>query len=140
MPDFLADVLSRDHNYGLTLAIETAIELKMPPTALIYNDKQPTDPWDQTDKKIAIAMHMLGKQTCPKCGQPLWVCRSDDSNLDFKVKKGMCYATKALEVKQAEDTKRKRDLKPGEFYYVEPAMLFDAKKPSRADWLESLKD
>lgn len=140
MPDFLADVLSRGHNYGIAQAIEAAIELKMAPTMLLFTSKQPSDGWDHTDKKLAVAWHTLNKQTCPKCGQPLWICRSEDRNLTFKVKKGLCYATKALEDKRNADEKAKRSLKPGEFYYAEPSMLFEHKFPSREEWLQSLRD
>lgn len=138
MPDFLSDVLSRSQNYGMMQAVEAALDLHMPPTAFIYNAKQPTDPWDQDDKKIAVAAHILKKQTCPKCGQPLWICRSDDRNLTFKVKKEVCHSSKALEDKQASDEKAKRKLKNGEFYYTVPDMLFDSPYPTRADWLESM--
>lgn len=140
MPDFLSDVLSRENNYGIAQAVGAALELKLAPTLFIYNDKQPDDPWDQTDKKLAVAMHILNKQTCPKCGQPLWICRSDDRNLTFKVKTGTCYATKALEDKQAANEKAKRKLKNGEFQYVVPEMLFENTFPTRADWLESMSD
>lgn len=135
MPDFLADVLSRADNYGIVQAMEAALEKQFAPTLFLYNGKQPSDPWDQTDKKLAIAFHILNKQTCPKCGQPLWVCRSNDRNLVFKVKSGTCYASKALEDKQKADEKANRKLKNGEFQYVVPEMLFDNPYPTRADWL-----
>lgn len=117
--------------------MEAALELKLAPTLFLYNEKQPDDAWDQTDKKLAVAMHILNKQTCPKCGQPLWICRSDDRNLTFKVKKGICHASKALEDKQNADEKAKRKLKNGEFYYSVPDMLFGNPFPTRAEWLES---
>ena len=140
MPDFLADVLSRAHNYGIMQSVEAALNLKLPSTAFIYNDKQPTDPWDQDDKKIAVAAHILEKQTCPKCGQPLWICRSTDPNIEFQVKTGICYASKALEDRQAKDEKNKKKLKNGEFRYTVPNMLFENPFPTRADWLESMND
>lgn len=138
MPGFLADVLSRSKNYGMMQSIEAALELKMPPTTLIYNARQPTDEWDSFDKKLAVAVHILKKQTCQQCGQPLWICRSDDANLDFVVRTGVCYATKALEERRTKNEKTKKKLKPGEFEYVEPTMLFGHPFPSRADWLDSL--
>ena len=138
MPGFLADVLSRSNNYGMMQSIVAALDLRMPPTTFIYTARQPDDPWDTTDKKIAVAVHILNKQTCPQCGQPLWICRSDDANVDFVVKTATCYATQALEKARAKRTKTKKELKPGEFEYVEPKMLFGKPFPTRADWLENL--
>lgn len=137
MPGFLADVLSRSSNYGLMQSIEAALALHMPPTTLIYNQRQPSDEWDSFDKRLAVAVHILNKQTCPQCGQPLWICRSSDPNVDFRVKTSVCYATKALEERRASNEKSKKKLKPGEFEYVEPIMLFDKPFPTRADWLDS---
>lgn len=143
MPGFLADVLSRAKNFGMMQSIEAALDLRMPPTALIYKDRQPSDDWDDVDKKLAVAAHILKKQTCPKCGQPLWICRSDDANLDFVVRTAVCYSTKALETarnKRQKSNQKGKDLKPGEFEYVEPVMLFDKKMPTRDGWLRSLQE
>lgn len=121
-------------------AIEAALELKMAPTVLIYNARQPGDDWDELDKQLAVAVHMLKKQICSKCGQPLWICRSTDPNLDFSIKTATCYASKALEDVRAKREKSKKQLKHGEFEYIEPIMLFDKPFPSRSDWLQSLQE
>ena len=143
MPGFLADVLSRGKNFGMMQSIEAALDLRMPPTTLIYTARQPSDEWDDFDKKLAVAAHILKKQTCPKCGQPLWICRSDNNNLDFVVRTAVCYSSKALETarkKREKSNAKNKDLKPGEFEYVEPVMLFDAKMPTRDEWLKSLQE
>lgn len=124
-------------------SIEAALELRMPPTTLIYTERQPGDDWTDFDKKLAVAAHILKKQTCPKCGQPMWICRSDDSNLDFRVRTATCYSSKALEEarkKREKSNQKNKELKLGEFEYVEPVMLFDAKMPTRQEWLKTLQE
>lgn len=110
------------------------------PTALILADSQPHDPWTIEDKRLVVAMHLLNKQKCPKCGKPVWICRSSNNMLTFSVRTEVCYASAELEKAQAELSKRKKELKPGEFHYVVPKMLNDTPLPTRAEWIKSLAD
>lgn len=118
MPGFLAEVLTWPNNYGFTIAVQTAMELQLPPTVLL-TDKQPTEGWSRADKKLAIAWTILKKETCNQCGQPLWICRSSNKNLTFSVRKGVCYAKAELD---KWEKKNGKDLKPGEAPYVMPKM------------------
>lgn len=141
MPGFLADVLSQGHNHELTLSIETAINMGIRPSSMLLAAAQPHEDWTIEDKKLAIAFTLLERQRCGKCHQPLWICRSTNTNLDFSVKKGTCYVDKALEDRKRKDSKTKGGgLKDGQFYYVEPTMRGDKPLPSRREWLDDLKE
>lgn len=137
MPGFLADVLSQPRNYGYALSVQTAMELGLPPTVLIYDERQP-DKWRPEDKKLAIAWTILQRETCKSCGQPMWLCRSDNRQLGFKVKTSVCYADKELNSK--ENKKRAEKLKPGETQYVVPYMYDDSPLPSRQEYMAGLAE
>ncbi len=140
MPDFLADQLTRAHNFQIALALQTAMELRLPPLIFINEDRQPSDGWSAEDKKLALAWTILQKETCPKCGQPLWICRSSNNMLGFKVRKGLCYATAELERYNEAQEKKKQNLKPGEYLYTVPYMMNDTDLPSRQDWLDEMNE
>lgn len=137
MPDFLAEVLTWPKNYGYALAVRSALEWHIPPTTLIVAQKQPTDPWTMADKKLAVAFTILQRETCKECGQPLWICRSSNKNLLFKVRKDTCYSKRELEVWSKKNAK---NLKPGEHTYVIAEMRNDEEMPSRREYLEALED
>lgn len=61
---------------------------------------QPNDKWQPFDFKLIEAYQMLQDETCPKCGQPVWLCRSDDPTIAWKRNESICYASRELE-KQA---------------------------------------
>lgn len=91
---------------------------------------------------------MLQDETCPKCGQPIWLCRSDSNNVAFKVQSDTCFAEKAL--KSVEDSKKdkKERAKPterkewGKFYYTVPYVppSVEGDLPSRMDYYTSLEN
>lgn len=101
--------------------------------------KQPSDPWTAIDKKLLTAWTVLQKETCGECGQPLWICRSNNNNLTFSVRKGMCYAKLAME--KWRDTPGGKEPKKGEVPYVIPSRFDeDIPLPSRMDYLEQLAE
>lgn len=136
--------MNQPQNYGTTLAIEAAVESGIRPSSLVLSSAQPNDEWTVEDKRLVVALHLLNKQTCQKCGKPIWICRSSNNRLTFSVRKGICYASAALEKEQKklEDSKNKSvKLKPGEFLYTVPQMIGDDEPlPTRAEWLESEAD
>ena len=139
MPDFLAEVLTWPKNYSYALAVQTAMEWKLPPTVMLQTGKQPTEGWSREDKKLAMAWTIMEKETCSQCGKPLWICRSSSKDLLFKVKKDVCYASRELEKWQ--DTKAGKDLKKGERAYVVAEMrLPEQKMPTRREYLEELAE
>jgi hypothetical protein len=137
MPDFLAEVLTWPSNYYNAVAVETAYKMGLPPTSLITN-KQPSEGWSKEDKKLAMAWTILNREACQKCGQPLWICRSSEKNLLFKVKKDVCYASAELEKYQ--NKKPAPKLRPGEYTYAVPEMLDGSPLPTRRDYLSDLNE
>jgi len=136
MPGFLADALSQPLNYKAALAVETAYQTGIAPSVFLYDNRQPSDPWTKEDKKLLVAWTILQKETCQECGQPLWICRSNNKELTFSVKKTICYAKAEME---KWDKKHGKDLKPGEIPYVLPRMLDEADPlPGRQEYLEQL--
>lgn len=105
----------------------------LPPT-MFMTDRQPTDGWTREDKKLAIAFTILQKETCNQCGQPIWICRSDNKNLGFKVKTAICYAKRELD--KWGESARGKNIGKGEYAYIEAFMYSDEKLPSRDDWIK----
>lgn len=58
---------------------------------------QPNTPWEPFDFKLIEAFQILEDETCPKCGQPTWLCRNPDPRVEFKVEESVCYASKAVD-------------------------------------------
>jgi predicted nucleic acid-binding Zn-ribbon protein len=88
--------------------------------------EQPTDPWTPYDFKLLKAYQILQDETCPKCGHPVWLCRTSSNRVQFKVRSAVCQADRAL--RAAEDNRRdKKDRADGKerrewgkFYYIQP--------------------
>lgn len=137
MPDFLAEALTWPKNYTSMLAVQTAMDMKLPPTLMLLDKKQPTDPWTQQDKKLAVAWTILNKETCKECGNPLWICRSENKYLGFKVQKAHCYAK--AELQKWEGSAAGKNLKPGDYPYVVPKMYDkEMSLPTRSEYIEQL--
>lgn len=101
---------------------------------------QPTDPWTQYDFKLLEAYQILQDETCPNCGQPVWLCRTSDSNVNVKVRKAQCHVTAAIQKKQEADEKGKRKLKPGEYYYPVIETIDGSELPTREDYLRAQQE
>lgn len=86
--------------------------------------EQPTDPWTRGDFKLIEAYQTLQDETCSDCGNPTWLCHSEDSNLAWSVKTQVCYAAKTLgEHREEASKKNKGKQSPGEQMYVVPFTL-----------------
>lgn len=123
-------------------AIKSALGLGLRPSAHILMLKKPLSDWSEADHKLAVAYSILESETCDKCGNPIWLCRTTDERVEFEVKKYRCFAT--AEQEQREDKWRKSHkkdavrLKPGEYEYTVPKARPGAQLPTRADFYESL--
>ena len=137
MPGFLAEVLTWPKNYSYAIAVETAMSLNLPPTVMLVDGRQPTDGWNASDKKLAMAWTILQKETCPQCGQPLWICRSNNKNLLFSIRKDTCYAYAELEKWQKGKNSK---LKNGEHPYIVPKMRNDEPMPTRKQYLTQISE
>lgn len=140
MPDFLAEALTWPQNYSYALAVETAYKTGIRPLTFIVKDAQPDEPWTDADKKLMLAWTILERETCSECNQPLWICRSEDNNLGFSVRKGMCYAKK--EVEEWQKKPAGKNIKAGEVPYVVPVKVYDKTKsfPRRSDYFKQLEE
>ena len=106
---------------------------------MIFHE-QPTDPWNDFDFKLLEAYQILEDETCPLCNQPIWLCRSDSSELQFKVKSATCFADRELKLaEEKRNSKNKSDAAKrkefGKYYFTEPYMLNEADLPTRRDYL-----
>lgn len=139
MPDFLAEALTWPQNYKHALGVQTAYEMGVRPLTFILKDAQPDEPWTEADKKLLLAWTILQKELCAECGNPLWICRSDDQNVSFSVRKGHCYAKAKVEAWR--ESPAGKNLKKGEVPYV-VATRYNEKKPfpSRSDYLAQLEE
>lgn len=139
MPDFLADALTWPHNYPALLAVETAYKMGVRPLTFMLDDAQPNEKWTVYDKKLLMAWTILDKETCTECGQPLWICRSSDSNLGFSVRKGLCYAKKAMhDWRESAEGKRAKEW---ETPYTVPSRYDETTPlPTRRAWMEELAE
>jgi len=118
--------------------IKAAITAGIRPMAMIYHE-QPTAKWTRYDFLLIEAYQVLQDETCPQCGQPVWLCRSDSPDINIKVRRSTCNVTAVMEKQRDKDQKNKsRQLKPGESYYpvIEP-IFEDSELPSRADYYRS---
>lgn len=117
MPGFLAEVLTWPENYSVAVAVETAINLKMPPLNFILLHKN-SAAWSGLDKKLALAHTIMSNEVCQSCGQPIWVCRSTDNNIDFSIRTATCHAKAKIEKTEESRSKRRNGkLKPGQYLY-----------------------
>lgn len=142
MPDFLAEVLTWNENYHVTIAIETALNLHKAPTSFILVHNQ-TDEWSPLDKKLAVAFTLMNKEVCQSCMQPIWICRNSDSNIDFSIRVGKCYAKAAIEKSEESRSKRKNGkLKHGEYLYAVPMQVNgkELDKGTRSKYFQSLAE
>lgn len=105
--------------------------------AMIFHE-QPTDKWTRYDFLLIEAIQVLQDETCPMCGQPIWLCRSDDPNVNIKIRKAKCNVTAEVDKKRAKDEKSKKSLGPGETYYpiIEP-IFADQELPGRREFYAS---
>lgn len=126
MPDFLSEVLTWPNNYGYYVAVKTAYQAHLPPS-MFFTDSQPSDGWTKADKKLYMAYQILQDETCPHCGNPIWLCKSSERNLGFKVKINTCYSK--LESDKWQDNSR-NNLKAGQYISVSPTMYNGESIPS----------
>ena len=110
---------------------------------------QPDRDWEDLDFKLLEAYQAMEDESCPKCGQPVWLCRSTDDRITWAVDNTTCYSTRALEEKQ-ESRKKKGDKKAtadekkswGRIEYAVPRvpghLPEGTELPTRKDYYESL--
>jgi len=108
----------------------------------------PTSQWEAFDFALAEAYQTLQDETCPLCGNYLWLCRSGGRDVDFKVETITCHASRALEAykdKSApKDQRASKEVKAswGKSYSTTPYVppMSDRKSlPTRREYYESMR-
>ena len=124
--------------------IRLAIENKMRPTAIIYRDRDPYSEWSDLDYNLVHAYQSYKDELCPKCGNPVWLCRSTDPSIDWSVDTTTCYASQAIEARRFRDDNPSKQpdaatrKKWGSDYYaVAKPIRPDQTLPTRADFIGS---
>lgn len=120
------------------LPIRSAIALHLRPTAHILRLKNPTANWTNVDHLLAEAFTRMQDETCPQCGQPIWLCRSNDPNLQWKVRSDTCSASAEKEKYDEKESAKKGKKKYGQFHYLEPYTVFGDPIPTRDAFFEAL--
>jgi len=111
--------------------------------------EQPTDAWTPFDFMLLEAYQRLQDEICPRCGHPVWLCRSTSTSVNFKVKSDTCYAERALKTaevsrikeKEARNKARKELKDAGVFWYTVPSVpptIENGTLPTREDYFKEL--
>lgn len=102
--------------------------------------EQPTDPWTELDFLLVEAIQILEDETCPECGNPIWVCRNESAaNVGFKVKVATCYAKAELDKWTEKESKKKETAKKHGQYPYTVAYTYDGSDmPSRMQFYQEL--
>ena len=142
MPGFLSEQLTKPRNSYMRTALQTAMNLRLPPTLFLFNEKTDPNHWDYYDKKLAMAWQIMENETDPETNLPVWLAYSSDNNLGFEVKERTNYAKAELDKftrKQSESKNKKKT--DGVIPYIEPFSYVEGEPlPSRKDYYDSLKD
>lgn len=112
--------------------------------------EQPTDPWVPFDFMLLEAYQRLQDEICPRCGHPVWLCRSNSNSVMFKVETGICYAERALKeyelkgmtAKEKKDIPKSAKAKWGQFTYTIPVVPpnIEGELPSREEYMKELAE
>lgn len=100
--------------------------------------------WDARDRALTEAYQILEDERCAECGNPIWLCRSENPDLQFKVEKSICYAKRKFEdvttdlshyksAKERNEAKRKFGL----IQYPVPEMENGGPLPTRREFYEA---
>lgn len=104
--------------------------------------EQPTDPWTELDFLLVEAMQILEDETCPECGNPIWVCRNESAgNVGFKVKIATCFAKAELDKWSEKDSKKKETSKRyGQYPYTIAYTYDGSDMPSRSQFYKAMAE
>ena len=101
--------------------------------------------WDKKDRNLLEAYQILDDERCSECGNPVWICRNPDSNVQFTVKSDVCYGKRAFEEKNTDwsqfknaKEKSKARSKLGVIEYPQAFTLDEGPLPTRREYYEAL--
>lgn len=127
---------SPEHHY-IVPKIKAAITAGIKPTSMIFHT-QPDEDWVRFDFMLLEAYQSLQDETCPKCGHPIWLCRSQSADIYFDVQDDYCQADRALKEHEAKSNKSKPSASEkkafGQFFYTVPKTVPGAELPTREQY------
>jgi hypothetical protein len=134
-------VLAQPANRHLITKIKTSITAGIRPTSMIFHE-QPTAPWVPFDFILLEAYQRLQDELCPKCGHPVWFCRSQGNAVQFSVQTAYCASERALKEWEDRQNGKKAEKKDkaawGRFTYTVPKPLPGQELPTRSEYYEDL--
>lgn len=137
-------MLSQPQNQHVIRKIRAALNAKIRPSALVYGEAV-EKPWSTKDKMLVEAYQILEDEKCPECGNPIWICRNEDSNIQFKVRKTTCYGKRRMDEHRTDlksmSTKEKNKARQdwGKIEWPEPFTLDETPLPTRREFFERLQ-
>lgn len=75
--------------------MRAALRAGVRPSVFVFRE-QPDKPWTNLDRGLVVALQTIEDERCPECGQPTWQCRSDNSDIVYRVEESVCFATRRL--------------------------------------------
>lgn len=104
------------------MQIKTALKWGWLPTAVITQKQDRAGRPGEWDFLLAEAEVLVELERCGQCGQPRYVCQSEDPDVAFEIREEVCYATQARA--KAEKTRNKgkkpEDIPAGVLLGTEP--------------------
>lgn len=106
-----------------TMRIKSALGMHQRPTAALLEESDPYTGWTSHDYRLQEAMTIMDSERCTRCGNPVWLCHSVDSRIDFEVVTQTCYAD--AELKDYEKNKMNTELESGQYLVVKAVGIKD---------------
>lgn len=127
--------------------MRAALKYGLAPTAILLMRKKKQRHWEPYDYTLAMAIELLDRERCKKCGTEGWYAYSENSEIAFKIETHTCYSCAHIE----EHEDKKADSKAKNYGVTEmvvPVHVNDefAEKdsepsplPTRSDWLKEMQ-
>lgn len=106
--------------------------------------EQPNTPWERFDFLLLEAYQRLQDEICPRCGNPIWLCRSQSNDVYMKVEEDYCAGERALKEHddqskpRGERADRKEKSEWGKMTYVVPQAAPGKQLPTREQYFKEL--
>lgn len=102
--------------------MKAAIAHGLRPSAFVLG-RDSRKKWGKWDFLLAKAYQRYLDELCPQCGMPVYICHSEDSRIEFKINKDVCFAAADVERVQKANTDPKKGAEPGVRFAPEPRLV-----------------